>query len=460
MSRSGVSIGYDKNGSYYRRPSSSKKFYLPLPKGIYKSSMGGSPAKITQDYHAHGDVVNVDFTQNTTDVADSLNGLAANVFSGSTNPWWKDQIRAGINAGTDAFGTQFDIDNGWFSTSVQFNNKGTPGFNYFEAKEEVFGNPPVQLPFGAAISDTDYFEVNNRAIRKFLAAAEAVLSSIEGGQDLGEYKESLRGMVRPLSSLRTHVLSYPSRLEKAVKGYKRRGPGLEKAISDTYLEFRFGWNPLAADLGQAYAGLVNNHHFVTVPVKGSAGKEFAGSNDQQPSWFNPSGFYSSTITRRMTSVYTVRYIGSVWSKADSEGRIGSAQALQLDLPHVLPTVWDLIPYSFIVDYFTNIGDIIRAASFITSNIRWANRTDRQVDQIDFQSHETLYPTAGEVTGFKSGDWQARVRKTTFQRFRWNPANLSPVLQFSLPLSERPWENIGAILASRLKPVSRLLSKIP
>jgi hypothetical protein len=36
----------------------------------------------------------------------------------------------------------------------------------------------------------------------------------------------------------------------------------------------------------------------------------------------------------------------------------------------VPTVWELLPWSFLVDYFTNIGDILEAGATDTSTVAW------------------------------------------------------------------------------------------
>lgn len=48
--------------------------------------------------------------------------------------------------------------------------------------------------------------------------------------------------------------------------------------------------------------------------------------------------------------------------------------LGLDLSSFAPTVWEVIPYSFVADYFTNIGDMIDAASFPRSTLSWVAKT--------------------------------------------------------------------------------------
>jgi hypothetical protein len=129
-----------------------------------------------------------------------------------------------------------------------------------------------------------------------------------------------------------------------------------------------------------------------------------------------------------------------------------SQELQLDLPHFLPTVWDLIPYSFVVDYFTNIGDYLSGLSLRFSDVSWGCKTVSTESGYLFgpwywgpnsvpQNQEELAVCYGG-----GGSWNNR-RGT---RSILTPSDLAPKLQFSLPFSSRPWENIGALILSRLR----------
>jgi hypothetical protein len=450
---SGVAVGSDSNGSYYRPPRSARKIRTKGIEPVYKSSMVSSPASLQRDYHYRDPTFEFSQSYEIYGVGDSLHGQAHNTFVGTTNPYWRDQIRSGGSAVTPAQGVMHELDNSWYNCSV---SAFFPQVDH-SAQETTSGYPPLDYPYPIGISPDMLVNVTNRAITKFLNAAEAIQSSIEAGQDLGEHKETINGLRSPLSSLRQHVLGYFPKVRKLGKGKRKGRIAMEKALADTYLEFQFGWKPLARDIADAYVGLTDNQHFKVYPVKATAGVDYYGYQNTPENPIFGSGFYKPLITATSTSSYVIRFKGAVWSKADPDGRIGTAQALQLDLPHFIPTVWDLLPYSFIIDYFTNVGDIIRAASFVTAGVRWVNRTDRQIDRINFSANEVLLSTEG-ITGFRPSGWQARVARVAFSRNDVSPGTLVPSLAFSLPHSSKPWENIAAIIMSRALPVSRLLSK--
>jgi hypothetical protein len=77
-----------------------------------------------------------------------------------------------------------------------------------------------------------------------------------------------------------------------------------------------------------------------------------------------------------TSVQTsVRYRGDVVAQAattfaDKAARWGFNPA------QFLPTAWELLPWSFLVDYFATIGDYLDASFTNTATLKWTCRTTR------------------------------------------------------------------------------------
>jgi hypothetical protein len=117
----------------------------------------------------------------------------------------------------------------------------------------------------------------------------------------------------------------------------------------------------------------------------------------------------------------------------------------------LPTAWELLPYSFLIDYFTNIGDIIYGWSTLTADLAWCNRTSRKwfertvICNSDLSFAKTLIPDMTVVTGTPS---KSVVTKTSVSRAEYN-GTLIPDFTFELPsFGSLRWLNIAALIASR------------
>jgi len=379
---------------------------------------------------------------------------------GDYNPSWRSLVRAGANATTACQGTIATISPGFLDVGQMLGPIGDPSQQYYYGLTgepllysfSGFNDPPP----GDLVTD-----ITNRAIRKFLDAADSARSSIELGQDLGEWKETIHGITHPLQTLREFTFSHLSKVLKLTKSVKHKA-SLTKMVADTWLEFKFGWFPLAADVGKAYADVVNNmNHTDIQPIRGSAYGTFPILTDV---FINSIGAGQVGINIKITVIgsYSVTYKGAVKTEA-SNGRLGLQQMMQLDLPHFVPTIWDLIPYSWVVDYFTNCGDIIRGLCFNVGQLAWGNKTVRITHDYtyDYSDQQFNAPPLGWMQYFKNS---VTVNPTgqyvSFQRSSISPDELVPQFQITLPLgSLKPWENMAALLLGRQKEISRVASNI-
>jgi len=386
-------------------------------------------------------------------------GLYLNTFIGVQDPFWRDKVKKGQSATTNCSGTRLSYSLGFYSlrgaSKSTLPNNHTSTFVEQWGYNHVSSTPPtIDVPSASVITD-----VTNRAIRKLVDRIDAARSSVESGQDFGEYHQSLRSFLRPVDSLKQYVLSYFPLVKKRTRGM--RGHNIAKVVADTYLEWHFGWKPLAEDVADAYSGLTGNTHLDVVPVYASARMPFS-STVSAPASLATLGPVTAKYRTRMISEYSVRFKGAVRTGCSVSGLLPTEAVLQLDLPHFLPTVWDLVPYSFIADYFVNIGDIIKCWSCGTRNLAWVQRTTRTITRRVIDTYgEVQLPLSPntvltDTPGFGSHD---EVIRTDFARLRIDdPGTIRPSLEFHLPTSPWPYINLGALLLSGGLPLQSQLLK--
>lgn len=386
--------------------------------------------------------------------------LGSNSFAGVTNPRWKEQVRNVQDATTTASGERFDYSQPFLTAEVRWYDS----FNRRDFFSEWWGHPTLPTSGGSTPGASVISETDDRAKRKFLEKLDSILSSVELGQDLGEYRETLHGITNPLKGLRDVTLNYLSWLTKAKRSF-RNVAHLEKALADAYLEWTFGWKPLALDIKDAIVGLQNrSRQFDIVPIHAGSKNVFSGFTQRNINGVDPGGGLQSIDDMRIQCSYTVRYKGVVRTRLDGKGRIPVNEVLQIDLPHFIPTAWDLLPYSFVVDYFTNVGDIIRAFSARTNQIAWVCKTTRTEIRRDTSHVLKIIVTPTQFIRIISGrpDGQnSVVTDTSFTRSSVDPAVTSFLpssFHFSLPVSEKPWENIAALLTSRIRAIVPLFRR--
>jgi len=395
-----------------------------------------------------------------SDVVTKLSGTFSSSVTGSNNPRWRDQVRQGINATTVRNGWRQEIlEHSWYSyensvrTTLDPYGTRTPSWDTTYRHSGRIGLTFPGLPNAPQGVKTSAW---NRAVARFIAECESVRSSVESGQDLAEWKQSAASLRKPMSSLQDHVLGYLYGCKK-LRGKALSPKNLLKTVSDSYLEFAFGWKPLALDIGDALVGLQNLHnHPDLVPVKGHARIAYAGIDG--PAGYPSGGTLKVTGSFLSKSEYSVRIKGACRS-GSANGSIGMGQALQLDLPHFAPTLWNLLPYTWIVDYFTNIGDIIEAVSFQRSNITWACATT--VDDTTYETKISKVEPANPDNVAFSGEtknygltWSggnATTRTRVFSRFAVDPnIDLLPTFEFKYPTgSLKPYTNIAALIGQKI-----------
>jgi hypothetical protein len=386
---------------------------------------------------------------------------------GSDNPRWRDIIRQGQDATTFFSGSAFSEPfHCWVTATIKGTEIRKADSHQRDVSYQFDGNPSVDYPpsSGGNPDSSVKADVKNRVIRRFLDAIDTAQTSFEAGQDLGEYKETLHSIQRPLGPLRERILSYFDRLTKVgISKYRINKHGLTKTIADTYLEFHFGWQPLVDDVAKAIADC-GRFRFPVIPVRASQHAVFSVQDiNVHSQWpFFPVGY---TRKYRETSTYFLRYKGAIKTRnLMPSGQISLAQSLQLTPDKWLPTVWDLLPYSWMADYFVNIGEIIRGFSALSTNFAWGCVTERIRTERAYSEYVlspfTFDPNgpsaAGSIVQSSLGGTGVTWAQSVV-RSHLDGTSLVPELQFSVPTSNYAFANMGSVLRQRGSKISNYLA---
>lgn len=378
---------------------------------------------------------------------------------GYKNPMWRDQVRKLENACTSFTGIDYSDDPRPFvslNQSVTYRRQSDGAVVYAVASAGYTGVTSVTPPAYSDPPSSVITDVTNRCIKDFLKSVDSAQSSFEAGQDIGEWKQTLEAVHHPLNSLKTGIVNYLVSLKKRKAKY--HDPiSLKKVLADTYLEFHFGWQPLVADVSQALAD-IGRFRFPAVPVRGRAKATYNRTSA------TVLGGYDAPITHTHsyveTSTYEVRYKGMLRPRnLGSDGRLSLAQSLQLTPDKWLPTAWDLLPYSWMSDYFVNIGDIISGLSAAMSiDLAWGVNTSRhhidraysEIGMPDPYIQEPGYDMVEHSNSVHGGTCQTWAKKV--ERSPMLTSDLIPRLEFSIPKSKYPFYNMGALLLQQAKPL--------
>jgi len=266
---------------------------------------------------------------------------------------------------------------------------------------------------------------------------------------LGELKETLRMLKNPASNLRNGFSAY---LKRARLMRKRYGARLAtKGIAGMWLEYALGWQPLLGsirDAAVAYSAYENKHKYYRAFGKGTSN---AASTTTSSSGLMGSYTYylqdSNTVrktTARIKGACLHRIDGVQTGRATEIARLSG-----FTLAEFVPTIWELIPYSFVVDYFTNIGDILNSAHGLTANWIWlsASREDKSTLTSARRLNEKLLKQV--VLDYWSGGQTSPLEIEEVRYTRWSPELRLPTLVLELPALGFQWATMLSLLTQAI-----------
>lgn len=364
-----------------------------------------------------------------------------NLFSGSDLPHFRQIIRDGGNATTDASGFKYEVLNldepVLEGTITQLSNSKVyrSKFNGFSANfRPVFG------AVGSSPAKADAIALGN-----YYQSARNVMSAFQGGVFLGELRETIHLLKHPTESIFQLTRSLHKNYRSLLRLNLRNLRELEKAIANLWLEYAFAVRPLIQDAAgaiEAYNRLLGK--VVDNDCRGIGEDTFSLLNQDidQPIW----NTVHRTRCRKVNNcVVTVKYYGKV--RASVVGaKAGKLSNLGFRLDEFVPTVWELIPFSFLADYFVNIGDIVSASTFVDSNLLWTAKTTHWSSDFNASLYVVnSWPSSYVENVQLQGGFTTRATK--FTRSRAVTAGIPP-LTFTVPGSgSTRWYNMAALFAS-------------
>lgn len=180
----------------------------------------------------------------------------------------------------------------------------------------------------------------------------------------------------------SRILSTKRRLMASIKRKdSKTAAQVWSEFNQLWLEGRYAWRPLFHDIVNATEAF-NNMKLRVVPKRGSA--NVSGNTKLYTTWTSPVQELADFQTRWEHSV-TVRY------RSFCGGYVDLSKPAHID---PLLTAWELVPYSFVVDWFVNIGSAIQAYSpFAVGDLKYAGYT-REVETISVLQHRLNFNTSG------------------------------------------------------------------
>jgi len=390
----------------------------------------------------------VTFWDESLQAQTSLSGevLKYNNFrTGGGLPNWREYIKRGLPATTPFEGVMYQLNQNLpFKGEFHLIRRSDHSERY---GEQALDSVVTNAGFPSASVDMD--AADNQAIKYMMRAIREQRTQMQGMIFVAEARKTMEMIRRPAKGLFQGLGDYMRSAGKRARNAPRKSR--KKILADTWLEYSFGWVPLASDIADAVKAYKSLARKKVINRLTRTGKDVGESHDMDL-WI--AGANIPVV--RNTWVYStgsVRYI--VGLRSQVTGFNGTTEVLErfgFVAKQFIPTLWEITPWSFLVDYFTNIGDILDAAMtdqsdviFVNKTVRTTHRTYRSVE-LDMKRLMSAYGGSLDVLASgTAGQWSSL--KTTVTRGT-SPLVSIPNFRVEVPATVNKWLNLGALAVTQ------------
>jgi hypothetical protein len=292
--------------------------------------------------------------------------------------------------------------------------------------------------------------VDRLARQSFISKYRSARTTFQSGVFFGELMQTVRMIKSPAKALRDTLNDYVTDVRHGLKRHSR-GKRRNKFIQNSWLEYSYGVAPLVNDVKSACKLATADPLRSQLKISSGADRDWKGNyvvTSNTPIVIGGPANWAEVAWNE--AAIGVRYMGAA---AANNSPPSFPEQLGLSWSNVLPTVWELIPYSFLVDYFSNVGKVIDGVSTGVIILSWGCKTTRCVSE----AHVNTYLNNARVTSnYGSTKWTgyatgkgitSNYKYVTRDGIAGVSVGLSD-LSFRLPGSGTQWLNIGALASLR------------
>lgn len=365
---------------------------------------------------------------------------------GDNLPDWRQRISNCSSATTSLTGTRVKVKK---AASIGFLQSSTTNLFPTQAKIDIQATgdffPLVPLTNLSGVDSSLETSVKTA----FLSACYSEQHKLQSLVILGELGQTIKLIRSPFKSFYNALRDYLSFL-KGKKGRYNTLSRRQRFLSDSWLEFSLGILPFISDIKSGAEALEQLAFKPTILFVSRKGK----SQNLQPLG-NGAGNFDQLAwrwVRYCKHEYDVRYYGALRSLPNSPV-VGVASTFGFDPRSFVPSIYNLIPYSFLLDYFANVNEFLESYMFNTALLGWANRGVRGVHtsfpgEVKLDPFSWSSPVIGKTTRHSLSAGVPSVVQTIVSRSALAPGDLIPSISFRMPFAPA-WKaaNVVALLNS-------------
>jgi hypothetical protein len=286
------------------------------------------------------------------------------------------------------------------------------------------------LPQAVTEAETNFAKSYRKATRRSMT-----------GVTLAELAETASLLANPLKSMFELTHDFAKSLKRGKRLPMKR---YAHFLSDSWLTYSFGMKPLASeanDYMETIRSIDSARLVELIRCFGTGSHSVDEGTLIQDVTASGNGAFAQA-ERQITRTTEVTIRGAVAVR----GEIPPMQQFGLSALDIVPTVWEAIPFSFLVDYFTNAGDTLDALMLRYVDFSWLNQTVRNSRTATYRSIVPPAPDSFTAARYAYGG-EARLVTTTVTRDK-RSNNFGGSLTFEVPGQRSlKWLNIAALMNS-------------
>lgn len=384
---------------------------------------------------------------------------------GERNTNYKEKIARGEQATTvySLEASKMELVGGYASRGFNDPSNGTTWVDEFWGVNEVISPNPAHLSVSAYHADAAALSLT---YKKVLREQQQLNSPAV----IAEFLDVLRMFGRPYRAVTDLVNRHVNRLALASRGLSgstsfRKQQWLSIA-ANVWAETAFGLQPLISDTKKAAIALARynlEQERLSRPrakVVGRGGNENSTTYTSRKQCPSVSMWTVSNIKTetQASAQYVVGLKSDILAEFGSNERL--MQLLGFNPSNWIPALWEAVPYSWLVDYFSNVGAILESAATSQAGIVWVSKTAKTRTVQTYTNVFDLSRT-GVVASY-SAKWNAvthggyaTVTRTSMTRTPMQSLGIIPLV------IEHPFEdvkkmlNLAAVALSRAPAASKL-----
>lgn len=356
------------------------------------------------------------------------------VVYGPNYPDWQLRLALGAAATTYLSGLKFSSKCSELHMTV-VGTKYAPGFGRRAQgfnQDTGFPSPPH--------SGIDSIAERNAA-SSLLADYLKVKRTWHGGAAIAEFSETVQMLAHPVDSIYKRTYTFVKSVGRLRKMYRRDPIGYGKLLGQLWLAYAFGIAPLVSDVKDAQSAV----NVLSTELGMNDQKRLIGSGynrivsklePMRPVPWTSYAYYDRTLFIE----YGVRYIAAVNARPPGIGDIAGNFGVGFD--DILPSVWEGVPWSWLVDYFVNVNEMLESIAWVNADIAWCQRTVRnrswyQLSAVRPYTAEPAYFSA--VAGGGQGYYQTAVVNRVSTNVPY------PSWRFRVPGLPNQFANVAALV---------------